>query len=155
MVITNEANSVVIPRAEAFLEKFNARMKFLLGDNVRVGAEYYGWESLDDHRYDGSCQVVHFDGAYLYVFEKGKEAIALLYGDAADYKGQIIADRYFASYNICKMQERVEQYMRKKAIEAYDSEVGYHALWVKMVPSSYIQRIVKVYELGRGLIEAI
>ena len=44
----NETNATVsIPRTDAFMEKFNARMKFLLGDNVQLDTDYYGWESLD------------------------------------------------------------------------------------------------------------
>ena len=149
----HETNATVsIPRTDAFMEKFNARMKFLLGDNVQLDTDYYGWESLDHNRYDGSCRVVRYDGCYIYVYEKGKQSIALLFGDAADYKGRIIADRQFGCYNIPKMQESVRRYMEKNGVERYTSEIGYKALWIKMAPRSLIQRMVEVYELGLELI---
>nr|AHF24358.1 hypothetical protein [uncultured bacterium Contig575] len=147
----DQNNAITIPRTDAFMERFSARLKFLMGDNVRVGAGYHGWETLDGHRYDGACRVVRYDGTYIYVYAEEELQIVLLQGDAADYRGRIVADRRFGCFDIRGMHEKVVRYMEEHCVGQYDSQVGRRALWLKMAQPGYIQLMVEVYELGRSL----
>ena len=77
--------------------------------------------------------------------------MTILCGDMADYKDRLIADRRHAHYCILDLRRKVDAYMAKNGITEYTSEVGSHALWVKMMPQSMIQVRVKVYEMTREL----
>ncbi|MBQ8962543.1 MAG: hypothetical protein IJ089_01920 [Clostridia bacterium] len=148
----NTHKEFTIPRIDRFMERFNARMKFLVGNDVRIGVDYYGWETVDGERYDGICRPIHFDNSQLYVLEKGVEGVVVLWGDMADYKDRLIADRRHARYSIPDLRSKVDAYMAKNGITEYTSEVGSHALWVKMMPQSVVQERVKVYEMTKELI---
>ena len=147
----NANKETSIPRTDRFIERFNTRMKFLVGNDVRLDADYYGWETIDGERYDGTCRTIHFENGYLYVLEKGVGGVAVLWGDMADYKDRLIADRRNARYSIPDLRRKVDTYMEKNGITEYTSEVGGHALWVKMMPQSLIQERVKVYEMTRDV----
>ena len=145
----NEKTVVTVPRTAAFMARFNARMRFLLGADVQIGCAYRGWESLDGRRYEGRCRAVRYDGECLYLYEPDREGIALLEGDAADDGGWIVADRCCACWSLPELRARVDRYMAKNGIETYDPEVGYKALWLKMAPPGLIRRMAVAYELGR------
>ena len=147
----NTVKEITIPRTDHFMERFETRMKFLIGNDVRLGTDYYGWETVDGERYDGACRPIRFENCRLYVLEKGTAGVAVLWGDVADYKDRLIADRRDAHYSIPVLRSKVDAYMEKNGITEYTSEVGCHALWVKMMPQPMIQERVKVYEMTREL----
>jgi len=147
----NTGSNITIPRTDSFMERFETRMKFLLGNDVHLGQDYNGWETVDGERYDGACHPIRFENSRLYVLEKGVDGVAVLWGDMADYKGRLIADRRDAHYSIPALRSKVDAYMEKNGITEYTSEVGCHALWVKMMPQPMIQERVKVYEMTREL----
>ena len=147
----NTVKETTIPRTDRFMERFETRMKFLLGNDVHLGQDYNGWETVDGERYDGACHPIRFENSRLYVLEKGVDGVAVLWGDMADYKGRLIADRRDAHYSIPALRSKVDAYMEKNGITEYTSEVGCHALWVKMMPQPMIQERVKVYEMTREL----
>lgn len=62
-----------------------------------------------------------------------------------------MADDRHAHYSIAGLRNKVTTYMEKNAITEYTSEVGRHALWVKMMPQSMIMERVKVYEMTRDV----
>jgi len=62
-----------------------------------------------------------------------------------------MADGRHAHYSIARLRDKVTAYMEKNAITEYTSEVGRHALWMKMMPQSMIMERVKVYEMTREL----
>ena len=146
-MMNTEGKENTIPRIEHFMERFNARMKFLQGNDVRLGVDYSGWETIDGERYDGMCQAIRFENGNLYVLEVGTDIVVVLWGDMADYKDRLIADRRSARYSIPDLRKKVDTYMEKNGITDYTPEVGRHALWVKMMPQSLIQERVKVYEM--------
>ena len=147
----NTVKETTIPRTDRFMERFETRMKFLIGNDVRLDTDYFGWETVDGERYDGACHPIRFENSRLYVLEKGVDGVAVLWGDMADYKGRLIADRRDAHYSIPALRSKVDAYMEKNGITEYTSEVGRHALWVKMIPQSLIQERVKVYEMTRDM----
>ena len=148
----NNLNIIQIPRTTAFMNRINTRMKFLTGNDVQVGKEYYGWETTDDHRYDGVCKTIQYDGRYLYVLEKGLSRLVMLYGDMADYQGRLIADKRWSVYDILDLQKRVQSFMQDKGIQEYTSDVGRRALWLKMASQRLIQERVRVYEMTKDII---
>jgi len=149
--LDNTINNIQIPRTSAFMERFNTRMKFLVGNDVQVGKDYFGWDTTDGSQYDGACRPIHYDGKYLYVLEKGASRLVMLYGDMADYQGRLIADRHWNAYDIRSLQKRVENYMKDKGIQEYTTDVGRRALWLKMAPQGLITERVHVYELTRNI----
>jgi len=148
----NTGKEITIPRTDRFMDRFEARMKFLTGNDVRIGVDYYGWETIDGERYDGACRPIGFENGQLYVWEKGIGGLVVLWGDMADYKDRLIADRRHARYSIPDLHRKVDTYMAKNGITEYTSEVGSHALWVKMMPQSVIHERVKVYEMTKELL---
>lgn len=147
----NTVKEITIPRTDRFMERFETRMKFLIGNDVRLDTDYYGWETVDGKHYDGVCRPIRFENGRLYVLEKGTDRVAVLWGDMADYKDRLIADRRDAHYNISALRSKVAAYMEKNGITEYSSEVGRHALWVKMMPQPIVQERVKVYEMVKDL----
>ena len=147
----NTSKDITIPRTDRFMDRFETRMKFLIGNDVRLDTDYYGWETADGECYDGTCRPICFENGRLYVLEKGAGSVTVLWGDMADYKDRLIADRRDANYSIPALRSKVDAYMEKNGITEYTSEVGHHALWVKMMPQSLIQERVKVYEITKEL----
>ena len=147
----NTGTKTIIPRTDSFMERFETRMKFLIGNDVRIGADYYGWETVDGERYDGTCRPIHFENGRLYLLEKDTGRVVVLRGDLADYKGRLMADGRHAHYSITDLRNKVDAYIEKNSITKYSSEVGRHALWVKMMPQSLIQERVKVYEMTKDM----
>ena len=140
-----------IPRTDNFMNLFNARMKFLVGNNVTLGSRYLGWETVDGHKSAEPCETIDYDGQYLYVHTIGTGTVTELMGDMADYKGALIADKSWNSYDIGTLRRRVDKYMAEKGIKEYTSEIGRKALWQLKLPSSLIDQRVKVYEMTRGV----
>ncbi|MBQ6374437.1 MAG: hypothetical protein IJJ45_08130 [Clostridia bacterium] len=150
-MMNHSTDAIRIPRTDRFFERFNARMKFLLGDDVRVGREYDGWETIDGARFDGPCRTIHYDGRLLFVLESDDRSVAVLCGDMADDHGRLIADQRHGHYSIPELRDSVDRYMARNVIPAYTTEVGYRALWRKMAPRSLIAEYVRVYEMTLGL----
>lgn len=148
----NTINNIQVPRTSAFMERFNARMKFLNGNDVQVGKDYFGWETIDGSHYDGTCRPIHYDGKYLYVFEKGLLKLVMLYGDMVDFQGRLIADQRWSVYDIRDLEKRVQRYMRDKCIQEYTTDVGRRALWLKMAPQGLIMERVRVYEMTKDVL---
>ena len=148
----NAINNIRISRTDAFMDRFNTRMKFLVGSDVQVGKEYKGWETTDDNRYDGVCKTIQYDGRYLYVFEEEHFRLVMLYGDMADYQGRLIADRHWSVYDVRMLQKRIQNYMRVKGIQDYTTEVGRSALWLKMAPQELIMERVHVYKMTKDVL---
>lgn len=148
----NTINNIQIPRTSAFMERFDDRMKFLLGNDVQVGKVYYGWKTMDGSHYDGTCEPIHYDGKYLYVHEKGLSKLVMLYGDMADFQGRLIADQRWSRYDIRDLQKRVQRYMQDKGIQEYTTDVGRRALWLKMAPQDLIMERVRVYEVTKDVL---
>ena len=147
----NTGTNTIIPRTDRFMERFETRMKFLLGNDVQIGQDYKGWETVQGESYDGECRPFLYENDRLYVFEKDSDGVTILQGDLADYNGQLMADARHAHYSITDLRNKVKTYMEKNGITEFSSEVGRHALWVKMVPQSMIMERVKVYEITKYL----
>lgn len=143
----NTGTNTIIPRIDRFMERFETRMKFLLGNDVQIGQDYKGWETVQGESHDGACRPFLYENGYLYVLEQNAGGVVVLQGDLADYKGRLMADGRHAHYSISSLQNKVAAYMEKNGITEYTSEVGRHALWVKMMPHSMIMERVKVYEM--------
>lgn len=140
-----------IPRTDNFMKLFNARMKYLVGNDVSLGSRYLGWETVDGHRSLAPCETIDYDGKYLYVHNLGAGTVTELLGDMAEYKGTLIADKSWNSYDIADLRRRVDKYMVEKGITEYNSEVGRKALWQLKLPSSHIEQRVKVFEMTRSV----
>lgn len=147
----NKGSNITIPRTDSFMVRFETRMKFLLGNNVHLGQDYNGWETVQGESREGTCRPFHYEDGYLYVLEKDAGRVVVLQGDLVDYKGRLMADGRHAHFSIVGLQNKVKAYMEKNAITEYTSEVGRHALWMKMMPQSMIMERVKVYEMTREL----
>ena len=147
----NKGSSITIPRTDRFMERFETRMKFLLGNDVHIGQDYNGWETVQGESYDGACRPFLYESGHLYVLEMDAGGVVVLQGDLADYQDRLMADGRHARYSIAELRNKVTTYMEKNGITEYSSEVGRHALWVKMVPQSMIMERVKVYEMTKNL----
>jgi len=147
----NIDRNTIIPRTDSFMERFETRMKFLLGNDVHLGQDYNGWETVQGESREGTCRPFHYENGHLYILEKDAGRVVVLQGDLADYKGRLMADGRHAHYSIARLRDKVTAYMEKNAITEYTSEVGRHALWMKMMPQSMIMERVKVYEMTREL----
>ena len=147
----NTDTNTIIPRTDSFMERFEMRMKFLLGHDVHIGRDYNGWQTVQGDSHEGVCRPLLYENGHLYVLERDTGDVAALEGDLADYRGRLMADGRFAQYNIFGLRTRVAEYMEVNGITEYTSEVGRHALWVKMMPRSMILERVKVYEMTRDL----
>ena len=147
----NTGTNTIIPRTDRFMERFETRMKFLLGNHVKIGQDYNGWETVQGESHDGECRPFLYENGRLYVFEKDSDGVVILQGDLADYKGKLMADARHAHYSIAELRNNVTTYMKKNGITDYSSEVGRHALWVKMMPESMIMERVKMYEMTKNL----
>ena len=145
----NTGTKTIIPRTDSFMERFETRMKFLLGNDVHLGQDYNGWETVQGESHDGACRPFLYENGHLYVLEKDAGGVVVLQGDLADYKGWLMSDARHAHYSIAELRNKVEAYMEKNAITEYTSEVGRHALWMKMMPQSMIMERVKVYEMTK------
>ena len=66
----NTVSNITIPRTDSFMERFETRMKFLLGNNVHLGQDYNGWETVLGESREGTCRPFHYEDGYLYVLEK-------------------------------------------------------------------------------------
>lgn len=151
--VTIHNNSTVhcIPRTDNFMKLFNARMKFLVGNDVAIGAKYSAWETVDGHVSAAPCQAIAYDGQYLYVHTLGTGRITELMGDLAEYHGVLMADKCWNGFDIVDLRRRVDKYMAEKGITEYTSEVGRKALWQLKLPSSIIEQRVRVYEMTREM----
>ena len=147
----NTDKDIVIPRTDRFMERFETRMKFLLGNDVQIGQDYNGWETVQGESCESACRPFHYENGYLYVLEKDVGSVVVLQGDLADYKGKLMADDRNARYSIAGLRKKVKAYMEKNDIAEYTSEVGRHALWIKMMPQSMIMERVKIYEMTKDL----
>ena len=147
----NTVSNITIPRTDSFMERFETRMKFLLGNDVHIGQDYTGWETVQGEGREGACRPFHYENGYLYILEKDAGRVVVLQGDLADYKGKLMADGRHAHYSIAGLRNKVTTYMEKNGITEYTSEVGRHALWMKMMPQSMIMERVKVYEMTRDV----
>ena len=126
-------------------------MKFFLGNDVHIGQVYRGWETVSGERYEGECRPILYENGRLYVLKKDVGDVAVFQGDIADCKGRLMADGRFAHYSITGLRDKVSAYMDKNGITEYTSEVGRHALWMKMMPQSIILECVKVYEMTKDM----
>ena len=140
-----------IPRTDNFMTLFNARMKFLLGNDVTLGSRYLGWETVDGHKSIAPCETIDYDGKYLYVHNIEAGTVTELMGDMAEYAGSLIADKSWNIYSIANLRHRVNEYMTEHGIKEYTTEIGHKALWQLKLPSSIIDQRVKVYEMTRGM----
>ena len=147
----NPEKNTAIPRTDRFMERLGTRMKFLLGDDVRIGQDYSGWETAGGEKYDGACRPILYENGRLYVLEGDRGGVAVLRGDLADYRGRLMADGRLAQYDISGLRDRVSAYMERNGIAGYTPEVGRHALWMKMLPRSMVLERAKVYELTKDL----
>ena len=142
---------VCIPRTDNFMALVNTRLRFILGRDVCLQEKYRGWETLDDERYKGACRPVAFDRGLLLVHHLGTDIYTVLAGDMADDHGRLIADECYRQIDMRAVEEKIHNYMEKNGIKTYNSEVGRHALWVKMMPQNFIAENVRFYELLKGL----
>ena len=140
-----------IPRTDNFMNLFNARMKFFIGNNVTLGSQYLGWETLDGHRSSAPCEAVNYDGQYLYVHTLGTGKVTELMGDMAEYEGSLIADKRWNIFDISELRRRVDQYMAEHDLKAYTTNIGRKALWQLKLPQSIIDERVRVYEMTLGV----
>ena len=147
----NTDRNTIIPRTDSFMERFEIRMKLLLGNDVHIGQDYTGWETVQGESHNGACRPFLYEDGHLFVLEQDAGGVAVLHGDLADYKGRLMADARHAHYSITDLRNKVKTYMEKNGITEYTSEVGRHALWVKMMPQSMILERVKVYEMTKDI----
>ena len=145
--------SISIPRTDNFMALINSRLRFFNGSDVHVGDEFpLGWEEcpiqrISDNHSNVPCKVIHYDGEMLYV--RHGNIITTLCGDVAGYHGRLLADRMHKQYDIGQFERKVREYMQKHGITEYTSEVGRHALWMKMMPGNIVEDRVRVYEMAK------